>query len=40
MKDNLASSANELMVASIWCHTLYQQAGLAVTSVELMEQSE
>ena len=40
MKDNLPSSANELIVESMWCHTLYQQAGLAITSVELTEQSE
>ena len=40
MKDNLASTSHELIVDSIWCHTLYQQAGLAVTSVELKEQSE
>ncbi|MDA9934723.1 FecR family protein [Rubripirellula sp.] len=40
MKDDLASSAKELMVESIWCHTLYQQAGLALTSVEIKEKSE
>ena len=40
MKDNLASKSHELIVDSIWCHTLYQQAGLAITSVELKEQSE
>ena len=40
MKDNFPSSASELIVESIWCHTLYQQAGLAITSVELKEQSE
>jgi hypothetical protein len=40
MKDDLASSANELMVESIWCHTLYQQAGLALTSVEIKDKSE
>ena len=40
MKDNLASTSHKLIVDSIWCHTLYQQAGLAVTSVELKEQSE
>lgn len=39
-KDRFASSADELIVESIWCHTLYQQAGLAITSVELTEQSE
>ncbi len=40
MKDDLASSANELMVETIWCHTLYQQAGLALTSVEIKDKSE
>ena len=40
MKDNFPSSASELIVESIWCHTLYQQAGLAITSVELKERSE
>lgn len=40
MADNLPSSANDLIVESIWCHTLYQQAGLAVASVELTEKSE
>jgi len=40
MADNLPSSANDLIVESIWCHTLYQQAGLAIASVELTEKSE
>ena len=40
MKDNLPSSASDLIVESIWCHTLYQQAGLAITSVKIKEQSE
>ena len=40
MRDNLPSSASELIVESIWCHTLYQQAGLAITSIEITEQSE
>ena len=40
MRDNLPSSASDLIVESIWCHTLYQQAGLAITSIEITEQSE
>ena len=40
MADNLPSSANDLIVESIWCHTLYQQAGLAIALVELTEESE
>lgn len=40
MANNLPSSASDLIVESIWCHTLYQQAGLAITSIELKEQSE
>ncbi len=39
-QDSFSSSADELVVESIWCHTLYEQAGLAITSVELTEQSE
>ena len=40
MRDNLPSSASDLIVESIWCHTLYQQAGLAISSIEITEQSE
>lgn len=40
IKDELAKSNNDLIVESIWCHTLYQQAGLAITSVELRDQPE
>jgi hypothetical protein len=40
MKSQLAKSGSELIVDSVWCHTLYQQAGLAVASVELMEKTQ
>ena len=40
MQDNLPSSASDPIVESIWCHTLYQPAGLAITSVKIKEQSE
>ena len=40
MEDDLPSSASDLIVESIWCHTLYEQAGLAITSVEITEKSE
>ena len=40
MQDNLPSSASDPIVELIWCHTLYQRAGLAITSVKIKEQSE
>ncbi len=35
MQNNLPSVPFNLVVESFWCHTLYEQAGLAVTEVEL-----
>ena len=40
MKNNPDTSTDQLIVESMWLHTLYQQAGLAVTSVELTEKTE
>lgn len=40
IKSRLPESPDDLIVESIWCHTLYQPAGLAVASVELTERSE
>ena len=40
MEDDLPSSASDLIVESIWCHTLYEQAGLAITSVKITEEAE
>ena len=40
MKHWLPKSPSDLIVESIWCHTLYQQAGLAVASFELTERPE
>jgi ferric-dicitrate binding protein FerR (iron transport regulator) len=40
MKSRLAKSASDFVVDSLWCHTLYQPAGLAVASVELMEKTQ
>ena len=39
-RDSFSTSADELVVASIWCHTLYEQAGLAITSVKITEEAE
>ena len=36
MKDKLPGSPFHLVLDSMWCHTLYQQAGLEVTEVELI----
>ena len=40
MKNNPDTSTDQLIVESMWLHTLYQQAGRAVTSVELTEKTE
>jgi len=40
VKSRFAKSAKDLVVDSVWCHTLYQQAGLAIASVEITEQVE
>lgn len=40
MKAKLPSVPLELIVDSIWCHTLLDQAGLAITEVELIEFEE
>lgn len=40
MKNDPDTSTDQLIVESMWLHTLYQQAGRAVTSVELTEKTE
>ena len=40
MKHQLPDLAHNLVVESLWCHTLYQQAGLSITSLELSEREE
>ena len=40
MKSDPDTSTDQLIVESMWLHTLYQQAGRAVTSVELTEKTE
>ncbi len=40
MKHHLPKSPGDLIVESIWCHTLYQRAGLAVSSLELTERPQ
>jgi hypothetical protein len=40
MKQRLSESASGLIVESMWCHTLYQPAGLAIASLELMERPQ
>ena len=35
IKSRLAKSPEDLVVQSLWCHTLYQPAGLAVASIEI-----
>ncbi|MBT5019347.1 FecR family protein [Planctomicrobium sp.] len=35
LKEKLPKGPAELIVESVWCHTLFDQAGLAITSVEL-----
>jgi ferric-dicitrate binding protein FerR (iron transport regulator) len=36
MRDKLPAVPFDLVVESTWCHTLYQQAGLEVTEIELI----
>ena len=36
MKNKLPSAPFELIVESFWCHTLFDQAGLEITEVELL----
>jgi len=40
MKHKLPSDPLDLVVESMWCHTLYEQAGLEVTEVELIPLAE
>ena len=40
MKNKLPSAPFGLNVEAIWCHTLHDQAGLAVTEVELIASEE
>ena len=40
MKNDPDTSTDQLIVESMWLHTLYQQAGRAVTSVEHTEKTE
>lgn len=38
IRSRLARSASDLIVDTVWCHTLYESAGLAIASIELTNQ--
>jgi len=40
VKDKLPSAPFDLVVESVWCHTLDKQAGLEITEVELVPPAE
>ncbi|TWU44459.1 fec operon regulator FecR [Rubripirellula tenax] len=40
MKREFAKSASDLVVDTVWCHTLYVPVGLAVATIELAERAE